>query len=209
MQEIHELRTCFRQSIPEIGIAATLLNLAVSAHLEGKFKETEDLLRQANIKAIWEWTDSVWGKNSPYLLYRKIINSPPILPKEQRVKTRMPSSNEKRLIHERDGYHCRFCEIPVIKKEIRDKFVAAYPNAVSWGRTNDTQHAAFQAMWAQYDHILPHARGGNNDIDNVVLTCSACNFGRMSFTLDEVGLLDPRHREPYRSKWDGLERFIL
>lgn len=114
----------------------------------------------------------------------------------------------KNQLHLRDGYHCRFCGIPLIRKEIRAQLATLYPQALSWGRTNIEQHAAFQAMWAQYDHILPHARGGNNDIDNLVVTCAPCNFGRMNFTLDEVGLLDPRKCEPYQSKWDGLEQLL-
>lgn len=33
------------------------------------------------------------------------------------------------------------------------------------------------------------------------------NYARMDFTLDELGLRDPRDRERVRSSWDGLERF--
>lgn len=83
-----------------------------------------------------------------------------------------------------------------------------YPDAVPWGRKNSEQHAAFQAMWMQYDHVLPHAKGGTNDLSNVVISCAPCNFGRMEFTLEEVGVEDPRLREPVRSTWDGLERFL-
>lgn len=75
------------------------------------------------------------------------------------------------------------------------------------GSRNIDQHAAFQAMWLQYDHLLPHARGGDNSLDNVVITCAPCNFGRMNWTLDEVGLIDPRTRQHVRSVWTGLEQF--
>jgi 5-methylcytosine-specific restriction endonuclease McrA len=67
---------------------------------------------------------------------------------------------------------------------MREKFCDTYPEAVPWGRTNVSQHAAFQAMSAQYDHVLPHTRGGNNDIDNIILICAPCNYGRMSYTLE-------------------------
>ncbi len=207
MYETCELRYCLRLPIPEIADVAHLLDDAVTAHLQGQRDITEEFFRLANNNSVWEWTDSIWGKNSPYVQYRQIPTAPPTLTKEQRVKIRMPTTAEKARIHARDGYQCRFCGIPVIRKEIRQKIATAYPGAVPWGNTNATQHAAFQCMWAQYDHILPHARGGNNDFDNIILTCSACNFGRMSYTLEEVGLLDPRQREPYRSSWDGLERF--
>lgn len=207
MNETSILRSCLREPIPEIGYAASLLDLAVAEHQNGHRQVAAKLIAEANNSLIREWTESIWGSNSPYTQYREVLEIPAILPKEHRVAVRMPSAAEKSLIHQRDGFHCRFCGIPVIRKEIRVKIAAAYPDALPWGRTNQTQHAAFQAMWAQYDHVLPHAKGGNNELNNVVLTCAPCNFGRMSYTLEEVGLIDPRTRVPYKSDWDGLERF--
>ena len=62
-----------------------------------------------------------------------------------------------------------------------------YPSAVRWGKANATRHAAFFCMWLQYDHVVPNSRGGETDEVNVVITCAACNFGRMERTLEEVG----------------------
>jgi len=201
------LLACLRAPIPEISAAALELDAAVSAHLGGDFARADALIRLSNTAVIREWTESLWGSRSPYVKQRVIVNAPPHLPKERRVPVRMPSLSEKKLLFERDGFHCRFCGIPVIRREIRQKIRAVYPAALPWGKTNPTQHAAFQAMWAQYDHLLPHARGGDNSLGNVVITCAPCNFARMNSTLEEVGLLDPRTREPVRSAWDGLERF--
>ena len=157
--------------------------------------------------AIRDWTESIWGNNSPHVKYRPVEGTPPVIPKEQRVKARMPTAAEKHDLHQRDGYHCRFCGIPVIRQEVRARIRKVYPLALSRGRRNKDQHAAFQAMWAQYDHLLPHARGGGNDLTNIVVTCAPCNFGRMNFTLEEVGLIDPMTREHVRSTWIGLEDF--
>jgi 5-methylcytosine-specific restriction endonuclease McrA len=200
-------RPCLREPIPEIADAARYLDAAVSAHLVGRFDLAEALIRLADIPAIREWTESLWGANSPYTQYRVVAIAPPIFPKDQRVKVRMPTALEKQLLHQQDGYHCRFCGIPVIRSEIRDRLRKFYPDTLPWGKTNPEQHAAFQALWLQYDHLLPHARGGTNDLDNIVITCAPCNFGRGSYTLEEVGLADPRIREPIHSTWDGLERF--
>lgn len=63
-------------------------------------------------------------------------------------------------------------------------------------------------MWLQYDHVLPHARGGNNDLSNVVITCAPCNFGRMDKLMEEIGVIDPRTRKAVDTDWDGLERLI-
>lgn len=201
------LRNCFRDPIPELYDAARFLDAAVSAHLAGHRDLSAQLLRLADNPVIWTWTDSVWGKESPYVKVRKSASNQALPGSLPREPARMPTSAQKRELHERDGYHCRFCRLPVVRPEIRKKIAAAYPDAVPWGRTNATQHAAFQAMWTQYDHVVPHSHGGTNTLDNLVVTCAACNFGRMSYTLEEVGLCDPRLRPPIQTEWDGLERF--
>lgn len=200
-------RYCLREIIPEIVDAARYLDAAVSAHLIGRNEVAEELIRLADMPVIREWTESLWGKNSPYVQYRPVPDAIPAQPKELRMDARMPTLIEKQKLILRDGYHCRFCGIPVIRKEVRDRIKKVYPRVVPWGKTNKEAHAAFQAMWTQYDHLLPHAKGGSNDLENMVITCAPCNFGRMNYTLQEVGLIDPRSREPIRSTWDGLERF--
>jgi 5-methylcytosine-specific restriction endonuclease McrA len=66
----------------------------------------------------------------------------------------------------------------------------------------------FQAMSIQYDHVLPHARGGDSSLENMVITCAVCNYGRMSYTVGEAGLIDPRTQPIKVSAWDGLASFI-
>ncbi len=203
---MRNLRPCLRESIPQIAEAAAYLNAAVSAHLDRDFKLAAELITRADMPEIRAWTESLWGKNSPYVVFRAIPDAPPILPVDSCVK-RMPGAAVKKRLHARDGFHCRFCGIPLIRKETRDKIKKAYPESLLWGTRNAEQHAAFQAMWVQYDHLLPHSRGGTNDIENMVITCAPCNYGRMDYLPEEVGLLDPRTREPLKSEWDGLERF--
>ncbi len=201
-------RPCLRPAIPEIAVAALYLSDAVTAHLEGDTKRAGELILLADMPVIREWVESLWGKASPYRLYRAVEDTPVVLTKEFRIRARMPSLADKLKLLERDCYCCRFCGVPVVRSEIRQILHKMYPEALPWGRTNGSQHAAFQAMWAQFDHILPHARGGTNDLENVVVTCAPCNFGRMDYTLAELGLCDPRVREPISIDWDGLERLL-
>ena len=121
----------------------------------------------------------------------------------------MPPRVELAALIRRDGFHCRFCGIPVVRREIRSLIRKAYPEALRWGDANRNaeQHAGLQAMWLTYDHVLPYSRGGTSDLDNMVVACQPCNCGRTELTLEEAGLADPRAREPVRSLWDGLERF--
>ncbi len=201
------LRTCLRDPVPEIFTASRQLDAAVTAHLAGQKQLADDLIRAANIPEIRLWTESLWGSDSPYVIAKTPSKTPTCIPKEQRVRARMPNADERRILHQRDGFHCRFCGIPVIRKETRQRIKAVYPDALPWGKRNIDQHAAFQAMWLQYDHLLPHARGGTNALENIVITCAPCNYARMNRTLEEVGLMDPRDRHPIRSSWDGLGRF--
>ncbi len=126
----------------------------------------------------------------------------------------MPDALTRKAVIDRDGYHCRFCGVPVIDPNLRRLFSNAYPKSVTWGSTNNKQHAAFQCMWLQYDHILPNSRGGDSAVSNVVVTCAPCNFGRMDATLTEARLYDPLTLDPpvvwdLHAEWDGLERFRL
>ncbi len=201
-------RLCLCEPIPEIADAARYLDAALSAHLAGRRDLADSLIRLADMPVIREWTESLWGTASPYVQRRVVADALPSLPDDQRVAVRMPTPAEERILHQRDGYYCRFCGIPVIRATVRKAIREAYPDALPWGRTNQSQHAGFQAMWATYDHVLPHARGGDNAAENVVVTCQPCNCARWHYTLAEVGLRDPRTREPIRSTWDGLERFL-
>jgi len=201
------LRRCLREPIHEIADAARYLDAAISAHLAGRSDLADLLLRLADMPAIRAWTESLWGSNSPYVKVRQ--GAAAVFRAAQAGRARMPTAAEKARLHQRDGYHCRFCGIPVIRAEVRRRIRAVYPQALSWGTRNVECHAAFQAMWAQYDHVVPFKRGGLTALDNLVIACAPCNFGRMEHTLDEVALLDPRNREPVPSSWDGLERFSV
>lgn len=197
-----EVRRFFREPIQEIYDAARYLDAAVSAHIAGNTDIAEKLFKLANNPKIWEWTDSIWGSNSPYVHVTKqqYLHTAP------KEKNRMPNVMMKRELHERDGYHCRFCGIPVIHAETRKYLHKLYPDAIPWGKTNSTQHAAFQCLWLQYDHVVPHSAGGENTLENLIITCAACNYGKMNYTVEELGLLDPRGFTPTQSTWDGLER---
>lgn len=200
-------RLCLRDPIPEITEAARTLDEAVSAHLRGDSASAEHLIRSTNTPILRDFIESMWGANSPHVRVRPVALPLPSNAPTEKVTQRMPSAAEKQALHDRDGYNCRFCGIPVIRKEVRVKIAAVYPTALPWGRQNALQHAAFQVLWAQYDHVIPHAHGGTNDPSNMVVACAACNYARVAYTLEEVGLSDPRLREPVRSNWDGLERF--
>lgn len=206
-------RYCLRDPIPEIFEAARLLDEAVSAHLLGKFERTKELIRLADIKEISDWSESLWG---PYGEYNKPINPLPVTAERQGKRRPYIRVGTKTDVLRRDGFHCRFCGIPVVHPETRkairefsDGSHRVYRDVLRWGQSNGDQHAAFQAMELHFDHIIPHSRGGRNDATNIVVACAPCNCGRANHLLEEFGLADPLAREPVQSGWDGLERFRM
>jgi hypothetical protein len=206
------LRPCMRPPIPEIFHAAWLMDRAVGAHVAGDNASASSLFREASLPEVRAWTESLWGssKKNPgqegHIRSRQVDGAPPYLKKEDRTRDRMPTPADCDLILRRDGWNCVFCGIPVVSKRVREAAVRMYPDDISWGRSNLSQHSAFQCMWLQFDHILPHSRGGDNSVSNVVISCAPCNFGRMEHTLDEVGIIDPRLSARAKTSWDGLER---
>ena len=127
-------KRCFREPIPEIYEAARNLEVAVNAHLDGRNDIAEKLFVLTNDPKVREWTESIWGKNSQYAIVYKKLKSDAVT----KVKTRMPTATQKRVLHNRDGYHCRFCGIPVIREEVRKYLHNLYPKAIPWGKTNVT-----------------------------------------------------------------------
>ena len=206
------MRRCLREPISDIFRAAEMLDRAVDAHVAGDRAEAAKLIAETNMDSIRDWTDSLWGSTDPAIhRVREIRGAPPVLAEADRIPVRMPNAEERRRLIGRDGYHCRFCGIPLIRLEVRNALRKVYGEALPWptrGKGCDKyKHAAFQCMWLQYDHITPHSRGGGNGLDNLVVTCAPCNFGRSSWVLEELGLQHPLSHGPVRSSWDGLERF--
>jgi 5-methylcytosine-specific restriction endonuclease McrA len=199
------LRRCFREPVAELELAAGLLAEAARAHQAGNSLEASRRIVEADLPALREWTESLWGKASPW---RRRVSCAVAGPAPGRgLGPRMPGKAMRAALIQRDGYHCRFCGVAVIRHEVRQRIAKLYPQALRWGRSNAQQHAAFQAMWLQYDHLQPHTRGGPTTMENLVIACAPCNFCRMEASLEEVGLLNPLEHEPRRSSWDGLESF--
>lgn len=200
-------RQCLIDPPAAIGEAGLRLEEAVELHLAGDRSGAAKAIIAADIQACRDWADRLWGKRGPWSRPR-LPNEPPNAPG---VGPRQAPPALEAAVAARDGHWCRFCGIGVVRREIRMAIRNAYPDALRWGSRNDEMHAGFMAMTACFDHVLPYSRGGETSIENVVLCCWPCNSGRASLTLNEVGLLDPRERQPAPGsgweRWNGLTRF--
>ena len=204
------LMDCIAPPIPEVFQAAVLLKEAIQAHLRGDTDAARAAMRAANIPALRTWSTPLGIGVAKHQIYRP-EDLPPILPKDQRYQPRLAGRDLQRDLVARDGHHCRFCGVPLIRAEVRKLLSQLYPEEVPWEPYDiERQHSAFYPMWLQYDHVVVHSRGGETTMENVVVACGICNFARDRFMLEQVGVSDPRvHiRLPTwggRLDWDGLE----
>lgn len=206
MSETRELRRCLLAPIPELDEAVDLLSEAADALLAGNEGLARDRIQRADIAAIHNWASRIMGRVDEEIHQHRPVAG--LAEPVTRVVQRMPGRSVQAAIYARDGYRCRFCGCRVVLPTVRPAMEARIPGAIRWGRNNPDRHAAFFALTATIDHLVPHAKGGSNDPMNLLTTCQACNFGRSDWLIEEVGLVDPRMRAPVVDGWDGLIRLV-
>lgn len=217
MRSRNSLRSCLLAPIPELVTAIRFLDRAAKDIISGNLASARDFIIQANVPEVWQYARRVMGKYDDDIhRYRRSRPDMPPLSRSRRIKVRMPSPAQTMDIYRRDGFHCRYCEMPVILPTARVVMMAIAPDALLWPAKDDEKHAAFYALTAVVDHLVPHARGGTNDPDNLVTSCQSCNYGKGNYLIAELDLMDPRERPPIvdaldgasDNPWDGLERLL-
>lgn len=200
------MRSCFITPIPELALASKLLDTAGDALLLGDRTLAATLVAASDFPAIASYTKRILGPLSEEV--HRQTKLPTVLPKSEREGTRMPTKAVERQIFERDGWRCRFCGVSVVCRLARKVLLELFPEETHWVAAEYERHSALYATAASLDHVVPHSRGGNNEIDNLVTACYCCQFGRTQYTLEEVGFSDPRERPPTVDGWDGLTRIL-
>ena len=200
-----QARHCLCVPIPQMDEAADLLSHACDAYLAGDIGLAHALLRRADIPEVHQHASRLMGAIDRDIHRLRPVEAVPCLPGQG---PRMPTPAAQRRIFERDGFRCRFCGCRVVLPAARKRLREALPGAIQWGRAAAGQHAAFFALSATADHVLPYAKGGTSDAGNMVTACWGCNFGRGSHLVTEMGLTDPTQRQPVCDEWDGLSRIL-
>ena len=204
MSNFWDLRQCFLPPVPEHEAAADLLSAAADALLAGNLALARSYVVKADFPALRQHAQRIMSETKDIVRRRAVAGDPPAIGK---IKQRMPSADVIREIQQRDGYRCRFCGCRIVLRQAREEMRRQFPGAIRWNEGHD-DHGAFRAMTESIDHILPHSWGGTNERDNLVTACWPCQFGRMNARIEEVGILDPRQRDPVVDAWDGIGRLL-
>ncbi|MDQ6945332.1 MAG: HNH endonuclease [Actinomycetota bacterium] len=117
----------------------------------------------------------------------------------ERTKRVTVSRTTRLAIGDRDGWRCRYCALPLawagLCKGVLDALVAD---------VGDDANDLWRVFSQSPDHVVPVGAGGPNSPENLVSSCGPCNFGKVACLIEELGLEDPRGREPIRDGWTGL-----
>lgn len=198
------MRKSLLQPIPELKLASKLLDAAAESIILGRLDLAAHLIIDSDMPEILDYMIKIIGPLS--MDVHRQIKRPKSIPKEERDPKRMPSLSIQYEIFNRDGWHCRFCNTPVISRKSRNMLVKLFPNETRWNNKEYERHSALNSMAVSLDHVEPHSRGGKNELTNFVTACYCCQFGRGEWTLQESELIDPRDHPPIVGSWDGLSR---
>ena len=188
------MRRCLIEPNPELDLAAKVLDAAADALLIGNLELASKLVICADMKEIMERAVRMVGALSVEV--HRQVHRPAVLPPAERESLRMPATGTEQYIFNRDGWRCRFCSIKVISRPARNAVARIFPNETRWNLKEFVRHSALYAMAASLDHVVPHSRGGTNQIENLVTACYCCQFGRGEWTLKEAELYDPGTSSP-------------
>lgn len=183
--------------------------IAVAFLIDGNKEDSLDALKETNHKAVGEFFIE-HGQQSAYFrvqnrleidkknrIAKDLNNSPRLIPKVEKE------------VFERDSYRCRYCGLRIISKEVFTEYsrIVGSDN-FSVERENSKRNGLTLGLRGVADHVEPYASGGETSIDNLVTSCYSCNFGKAGYTLEQIGIFDPRLKRPVNDGWSGLTEFL-
>jgi hypothetical protein len=113
------------------------------------------------------------------------------------------------LVYRRDGFRCRYCGCRVIPTQIMRLIAELFPDDFPYHRNwkAGQTHPAIASRSPSLDHIIPWARGGTNDPENLACACWICNQIKGDLTIDQLGWALRDVPTADQRDWDGLTRF--
>ena len=182
---------------------------AVASLVEGNLEESLGYLERCNSDLVGHFFIE-HGQQSAYfrVTNRKEIDAANLLAKAANKTPRLIPRVENE-VFVRDSYHCRYCEIRIVAKDVFSEFSRIVgTERFSVKRENDKRNGLTLGLRGVADHVEPYASGGETAIDNLVTSCYSCNFGKAGYTLEQLRIEDPRLRPPIVDSWRGLTEHL-
>jgi 5-methylcytosine-specific restriction endonuclease McrA len=182
---------------------------SVQELIDGNMAHSLTTLSESNAEKVKEFFIE-HGQQSAYFRVRnrKEIDRVNKGRKKENSSPRLIPRIEKE-VFARDNFHCRYCGLRIISKEVFASFshIVGAEN-FSIQRKNSIRNGLTLGLRGVADHVEPYASGGETEIDNLVTSCYSCNFGKAGYTLEQLGIEDPRNRKPIQDNWSGLTEFL-
>jgi len=187
-----------------VNFSYSVLSLA-----QGKLDEALDFLKLCDSDLVGQFFIE-HGQQSAYfrVTNRKEIDKKNLLVKAVNKTHRLIPSIENEVFI-RDSYRCRYCQMRIVEKNVFMEYSRIVGSeSFSVERENHKRNGLTLGLRGVADHVEPYASGGETDLDNLVTSCYSCNFGKAGYTLEQLGIEDPRVRPPIADSWQGLTEHL-
>lgn len=118
--------------------------------------------------------------------------------------TRQISEKTKAEVFLRDGFLCTFCGYPTVPRCILVAISDVFPDVIPYYAhyRRGSVHPVYWALAPEADHVIPHASGGSNAVENLTTLHALCNTRKSNLAAMDIPILN----RPATSflPWDGL-----
>lgn len=174
---------------------------AAECHLAAKGAEAEALLQGIDEESLQRSRVARLGRIT------RGGKSVPTIPKSMQDKRYLPPSGQLATFF-RDRFTCRYCGTRTIFAPTMRILSMQYPDVFPYHPNGafGKGHLIYWTHQSCCEHVVPVARGGTSNPDNVVTACWLCNQAKRNALIEELGwdLMPPTERD-----WDGLSTVYL
>jgi 5-methylcytosine-specific restriction endonuclease McrA len=179
----------------EAHLAMENFEASYKALLSGEIDEAKKLLTLIPSIEMQTWFD-VHAQNISTPRFKGLGSLAPTIYSTE-LDLKKTFSHLSRQIYRRDYFHCRYCGSKVAPRSFFTRFSKMIGDEYfHLGRSNKDIPGIYLLSVATLDHVTPHRLGGRTDEENLVTSCWPCNYGKMEFTVDQLGMDDPRLTPP-------------
>lgn len=93
------------------------------------------------------------------------------------------------LVGERDGWTCHYCGCLLVPSEYHHVELTPRKQLLEHGSPFEVEikdRLKRGALYATIDHVVPHSKGGSDEPDNLVLSCSYCNSNKSARSTEKA-----------------------